>query len=158
MNWAVDRSGLEKITGQKLINFKKKYKELVKKLHPDLNPGIDPKLLEIFYKVIDAYKNGWTEIIDQYYEIIVLSEEFDLNEGLKNYEVEIERLRGKIEKVKAYIEDIKNSYPYIYKDIVESPQEIKNRKKDLEDLIENYKSSIEYLENRLKEIIGNVKY
>ena len=158
MNWAVDRSGLEKITGQKLIDFKKKYKELVKKLHPDLNPGIDPKLLEIFYKVIDAYKNGWTEIIDLYYEIIVLSEEFDLNEGLKNYEVEIERLRGKIEKVKAYIEDIKNSYPYIYKDIVESPQEIKNRKKDLEDLIENYKSSIEYLENRLKEIIGNVKY
>lgn len=157
INWAADRFGLDKITGQELIDFKKKYKELVKKLHPDLNPAIDPKLLEIFYKVVDAYKNGWSEIIDLYYELIVLADDYNTEDDRLNYKAEIGRLKEKIEKIKTSIADIKNSYPYIYKDLLDSQQETQNHKKELDDLIENYKRSNQYLEERLKEIIENVR-
>lgn len=157
INWAADRFGLNKITGQEFIDFKKKYKELVKKLHPDLNPGIDTKMLEIFYKVVDAYKNGWSEIIDLYYELIVLADDYNAEDDRLNYKAEIGRLKEKIEKIKASIADIKNSYPYIYKDLLDSPQETQNHKKELDDLIESYKTSNKYLEDRLKEIIENVK-
>ena len=157
INWAADRFGLDKITGQEFIDFKKKYKELVKKLHPDLNPAIDPKLLEIFYKVVDAYKNGWIEIIDLYYELIILADDYNAEDDRLNYKAEIGRLKEKIEKIKASIADIKNSYPYIYKDLLDSPQETQNHKKELDDLIESYKISNQYLEDRLKDIIENVK-
>ncbi len=157
INWAADRFSSDKITGQEFIDFKKKYKELVKKLHPDLNPGIDTKLLEIFYKVVDAYKNGWSEIIDLYYELIVLADDYNAEDDRLNYKAEIGRLKEKIEKIKASIADIKNSYPYIYKDLLDSPQETQNHKKELDDLIESYKTSNKYLEDRLKEIIENVK-
>lgn len=157
INWADDRFGLDKITGQELIDFKKKYKELVKKLHPDLNPTIDSKMLEIFYKVVDAYKNGWSEIIDLYYELIVLADDYNAEDDRLNYKAEIGRLKEKIEKIKASIADIKNSYPYIYKDLLDSPQETQNHKKELDDLIESYKRSNKYLEDRLKEIIEDVK-
>lgn len=157
INWAADRFGLDKITGQELIDFKKKYKELVKKLHPDLNPAIDPKLLEIFYKVVDAYKNGWSEIIDLYYELIVLADDYNTEDDRLNYKAEIGRLKEKIEKIKTSIAEIKNSYPYIYKDLLDSPQETQNHKKELDDLIESYKTSNKYLEDRLKEIIEDVK-
>ena len=157
INWAADRFGLNKITGQEFIDFKKKYKELVKKLHPDLNPGIDTKMLEIFYKVVDAYKNGWSEIIDLYYELIVLGDDYNAEDDRLNYKAEIGRLKEKIEKIKASIADIKNSYPYIYKDLLDSPQETQNHKKELDNLIESYKTSNKYLEERLKEIIENVK-
>lgn len=157
INWAADRFGLDRITGQEFIDFKKKYKELVKKLHPDLNPGIDTKMLEIFYKVVDAYKNGWSEIIDLYYELIILADDYNAEDDRLNYKSEIGRLKEKIEKIKASIADIKNSYPYIYKDLLDSPQETQNHKKELDDLIESYKISNQYLEDRLKEIIENVK-
>lgn len=157
INRAADRFGLDKITGQEFIDFKKKYKELVKILHPDLNPGIDTKMQEIFYKVVDAYKSGWTEIIDLYYELIVLGDDYNTNCDRLNYKAEIGRLKEKIEKIKASIADIKNSYPYIYKDLLDSPQETQNHKKELDDLIESYKTSNKYLEDRLKEIIENVK-
>lgn len=157
INWAADRFSSDKITGQEFIDFKKKYKELVKKLHPDLNPGIDTKLLEILYKVVDAYKNGWSEIIDLYYELIVLADDYNAEDDRLNYKAEIGRLKEKIEKIKASIADIKNSYPYIYKDLLDSPQETQNHKKELDDLIESYKTSNKYLEDRLKEIIENVK-
>lgn len=157
INWAADRFSSDKITGQEFIDFKKKYKELVKKLHPDLNPGIDTKLLEIFYKVVDAYKNGWSEIIDLYYELIVLADDYNAEDDRLNYKAEIGRLKEKIEKIKASIADIKNSYPYIYKDLLDSPQETQNHKKELDDLIESYKTSNKYLEDRLKGIIENVK-
>lgn len=157
INWAADRFSSDKITGQEFIDFKKKYKELVKKLHPDLNSGIDPKLLEIFYKVVDAYKNGWSEIIDLYYELIVLADDYNAEDDRLNYKSEIGRLKEKIEKIKTSIADIKNSYPYNYKDLLDSPQETQNHKKELDDLIESYKTSNKYLEDRLKEIIENVK-
>ena len=157
INWAADRFSSDKITGQEFIDFKKKYKELVKKLHPDLNPGIDTKLLEIFYKVVDAYKNGWSEIIDLYYELIVLADDYNAEDDRLNYKAEIGRLKEKIEKIKASIADIKNSYPYIYKDLLDSPQETQNHKEELDDLIESYKRFSQYLEDRLKEIIENVK-
>lgn len=129
----------------------------MKKLHPDLNPTIDSKMLEIFYKVVDAYKNGWSEIIDLYYELIVLADDYNAEDDRLNYKAEIGRLKEKIEKIKASIADIKNSYPYIYKDLLDSPQETQNHKKELDDLIESYKRSNKYLEDRLKEIIEDVK-
>ena len=112
---------------------------------------------ENFYKVVDAYKNGWTEIIDLYYELIILADDYNAEDDRLNYKAEIGRLKEKIEKIKASIADIKNSYPYIYKDLLDSPQETQNHKKELDDLIESYKISNQYLEDRLKEIIENVK-
>jgi len=157
INWATDYLSSDKMTGQEYFDFKRKYKELVKRLHPDLNPDLSDQLLEIFYKIVDAYKNGWNEIINIYYELIIIDENMDID-GIKNFKEEIERLKLKIEKIKSSIEQIKTSYPYSYKDIIENPDRVEDYHKKLNELIASYKSSIEYLENRLKELKKNVRY
>lgn len=155
LDWAIDLSEKPLMNPDEMLEFKSKYRDLVKKLHPDLNKDLSESDLDLYYKVVDAYKNGQIDLIRLYHDLIIGKEEKDLKDE-KLIDQEIKRLSENIEKLKESIEKIKNSFPYDKKDLLEDEKEIENEKEAIKNIIKALLKNIEYLEKRIEEITKNV--
>lgn len=155
LDWAIDLSEKPLMNPDEMLEFKSKYRDLVKKLHPDLNKDLSASDLDLYYKVVDAYKNGQIDLIRLYHDLIIGKEETDLKDE-KLIDYEIKRLSENIEKLKESIEKIKDSFPYDKKDLLEDEKEIEIEKEAIKNVIKALLKNIEYLEKRIEEITKNV--
>lgn len=80
LDWAIDLSEKPLMNPEEMLEFKSKYRDLVKKLHPDLNKDLSESDLDLYYKVVDAYKNGQIDLINLYHDLIIGKEEKDLKD------------------------------------------------------------------------------
>lgn len=155
LDWAIDLSEKPLMNPEEMLEFKSKYRDLVKKLHPDLNKDLSESDLDLYYKVVDAYKNGQIDLIRLYHDLIIGKEERDLKDE-KLIAYEIQRISENIEKLKESIEKIKDSFPYDKKDLLENEKEIEIQKETIKNIIKSLLKNIEYLEKRIEEITKNV--
>ena len=133
------------LTGKELKEFKSIYRNIIKKLHPDLNPNVDENSKDLFEKAVAAYQDGDLEMLKVLLELTKLSE----TETTKIDESSIAGLRARkdhleklIEKVKADIENIKQTTPYIWKYFLENPVEKAKRINILETQVRSYEAAI----------------
>ena len=157
LDWAIDWAEKPLMNPNEMLEFKSKYRDLVKKLHPDLNKDLSESDLDLYYKVVDAYKNGQIDLIRLYHDLIIGKEETDLKDE-KLIAYEIQRISENIEKLEKSIEKIKDSFPYDKKDLLEDEKEIENEKEAIKNVIKALLKNIEYLEKRIEEITKNVWY
>lgn len=57
--------------------LKQLYRQLVKRLHPDLNLNLTENELRLFYQTIDAYKNGDMNMLKLIASLVDSGEELD---------------------------------------------------------------------------------
>lgn len=60
---SVGRLSGEFLSEQDTAELKKTYKNIVKRLHPDLNPECDENDIMLFHKAVSAYENGDVEAL-----------------------------------------------------------------------------------------------
>ncbi len=154
MNKALDHSKGRVLTDEETKEIKKTYRNIVKALHPDLHPDITPAQIQLFQNAVQAYENGdlnSLRIISEMVAEPVIPEQSE--NGLTILTKEKERLTRTLELIREQISEIKATYPYTMKDLVEDPEKIAEKKKELEDTINELKEAYDLYAARLKEML-----
>ena len=154
MNDALERSKCEVLSAEESNELKKLYRQVVKALHPDLNPNISKAQLNLFNNAVSAYENGdlnSLRLISAMVAEPVLSDcEENSMETLKNEKKHLIELIGVVYEM---IKKIKNEYPYILKPILKSEEEINKRKSELEVIISQLAESLEFYKVKIAEML-----
>ena len=154
MNKALDHSKGRPLTDEETKEIKKTYRNIVKALHPDLHPDITPAQIQLFQNAVQAYENGdlnSLRIISEMVAEPVIPEKSE--NGLTILAKEKERLSKTIELIRKQITEIKSEYPYTMKDLVDDPEQIANKKAELEETIKELKEAYDIYAARLKEML-----
>ena len=144
---------LRTIPEAEVLEIKSIYRRIAKQLHPDLNPltaGSD-ELIELWNRVALAYNcNDLKELR----ELEVLVNKV-LNEYGEGVEIDIPDIDIEIDELKAEIEKIKTTDPYMYKHIIESDELIIEKKNELGNELAEYTEYEKQLKETLKGFIKN---
>ncbi len=116
-----------------MIEIKKIYRRIVKKIHPDLNSELFKKdeVKELWNRTMLAYQ--WNQL-EELKEIEVLLERFTLD-GSNCF---VENIEERLKKLNHEIESILNTNPYQYKFILEDEQEVEELKESYLQEIKEY--------------------
>lgn len=150
---AVGERAKEKMSSDEVREFKGLYRKLIKKLHPDLHPDQTADKIELFHKVVEAYKTGDTKslkVIDQIVETNIIFETKTTMEGLADYKAQIIKNIG---YVKNDIQKLKTTTPYIWKEILEDPIKKEEKIAELKEAKESFKAAIDTLEDLIKKLL-----
>lgn len=154
MNDAIERSHCEILSEQESRELKNLYRQIVKELHPDINPNITQAQLELFNNAVNAYENGdlnTIRIIAQMLSDFTISDV--KKDAITQLTEERERLVKSLKAVKESIEKIKSEYPYTVKELVQDPKKIAKRKAELENILHQYEEAIAVYKARIEEML-----
>ena len=109
--------------------------------------------LELFHKAVDAYESGDLETIRTIDFLIDSVDTIDLSES------SVDRLKEQIqcckENIEAEMREVRSSFPYNKKDILEDEVRINDEIEELKKALENYREIYAAYEQRLKTILGD---
>ena len=154
MNKALDHSKGRPLTDEETKEIKKTYRNIVKALHPDLHPDVTPAQVQLFQNAVQAYENGDLDSLRIISEMVaepVIPEKSE--NGLTILAKEKERLSKSLELIKEQIAGIKSQYPYTMRELVDDPNQIAEKKAELENTINELKEAYEAYSKRLKEML-----
>ncbi len=152
---AFKQAELDFLTDEDSKLIKKLYKGIVKRIHPDINPLISEDQQELFYKATEAYENGDLTTIQIIFEIVSADNMDDIDSlSPKTLKDEVKRLEDLIETIKADIDSIQTSPPYIWKIYLEDYDKTMEKRKELNEKIDSYKEAIMTEEVRINNLLG----
>ena len=136
-----------KLTDEKTKVFKKLYHDIVRKLHPDLNPDLPAGAAELWERVQTAYKaNYWDELFllsDMADEL--LEGKIDFVESINSMEQikeELSKITNKISDLEKQIADTNKRVPYSYETLLANPAEVMRKREALDEEIKLCKEHI----------------
>lgn len=146
LEFAQVRNSLPSLSEQKSQELKTLYRQVVKALHPDLNPNVSEQGKKLLIKAIEAYSRGDVQTLEVI-EKLVINKEVD-DEGLV---FKKQRLESTLKNVLNQIKDIQMNHPYLLKYKLEDPIQLEKSKQSLISSIEYYQNSIDQMKKELKE-------
>ena len=151
MNEALSRAKLEVLSEEETKLLKKLYKNIVKKLHPDINPLVTDVEKELFYNATEAYKNGDLPSLQIIYDIVCSGDDIE-DEGLsgKSLDDEIERLEGLVGQIQDYINIIKSTPPYTWSIYLEDEKKRRDKLRSLEGDLKSFEEAVRTQEEAIK--------
>jgi len=134
-----------------LLQIKKIYHRMVKKIHPDINPMVNKseELRELWQRVITAYNCNDLKLMQETEVLITKALEQMGNETI---DIEIPDIDEKISELEAEIRKIRETDPYQYKFLLEDPEAVREKKNSLQE----EKNSYEEYGNQLEEILNGL--
>ena len=154
MNKAIDNSKGQPLTDKETKEIKILYRSIAKAFHPDLHPELTPAQMQLFHNALQAYENG---DLDNLRIISEMAEEPNVPEcsenGLSVLVKDKERLTKTMELIRKQISVIKSEYPYTMKELVNSPEQISEKRSELERAITDLKEAYNLYDARIKEIL-----
>lgn len=139
----------------RLSRSKKIYRRLSKLIHPDVNSKTETNefLRELWERVSEAYQHS---NVDDLEDLEILVKKALENLGDEGFELEVEGLEDRIERIENQINEIITSEPYIYNEILESKEKIDGLHNQLSEEYKDYETYLETLKKALNELlIGN---
>lgn len=153
MNDALKRSKAEFLSDEENKELKKLYRKIVKILHPDINPNTSKAQINLFSNAVQAYKTGDLATLR------IIGEMVTNNTFPESYKTpltqlveEKDRLQNLIKLIRNSIEEIKSKYPYTMKIILEDDNKTQQKKKELENIFNQYKELISIYKVKIEEM------
>jgi len=157
INDAIHRAGLTELSKEDTALLKKLYRQIVKKLHPDLNPDVSESELDLFRNAVAAYENADLAIIKSIAiivdEITPGASDFGLFDGLAELRAKKEKYLESQADILAQIDRIKNSFPYDQLDLLEDDTAVKILRNELKMEIEEARKTYQQYETQLKTML-----
>lgn len=145
----------EIVDAYRVSRSKKIYRRLSKLIHPDVNSKTeaDEQLRELWERISEAYQSSDVDELENL-EILVKRALEDL--GDEGFEIELEDIEERIERIEKQINDIVTSEPYTYSEILESREKTEALHNQLDEEYKDYEAYLETLKNALNELLlGN---
>lgn len=154
INEALSRAKLEVLSEEETKLLKKLYKNIVKSLHPDINPSVTDAERELFYKATEAYKDGDLPSLQIIYDIVCSGDDIE-DEGLsgKPLDDEVERLEGLVGQIQDYIDIIKSTPPYTWKIYLEDEKKKRDKLRGLENDLKSFEEAVRTQEEAIKDLM-----
>ncbi len=137
---------------------KKIYRELVKRLHPDMNPNQGEREAKLFQKVVEAYGKGDVAALRLLYsqveEVNTDAESGSLEEQMAvEAQLKSQRdfLQRQVEILREAITRIKQTKPYVLRDYLENSAKGEARQQELEKALQAYEEGIRGYRDQLRE-------
>ncbi len=141
------------ITEKDILEIKRIYHRLVKKIHPDINHAVSTShiLMDLWNRVVSGYNCNDLKSLREL-EVLVNKalEELDL-EGT---DFEIPDIDEKIVELEDEIQRIRETDPYQYKYLLEDADCVAAKKDDLKDELKSYEDYSNQLDEILEGIMG----
>lgn len=152
MNEAIEWSQAEVLSEPETQELKRLYRKIIKALHPDLHPELTDAQLRLFEKAVLAYRNADLNTIRLIYEMADTLPDTEQS-SVEQLRQERERLLELLHMVRDSIEKIKSEFPYTVKELVNDPEQLAERKRQLQSILQEYKKAIDIYEARIKELL-----
>ena len=133
-------------------DLRKLYRKLVRRLHPDVNPDGTENDLKLFQQAVEAYRNGDLSAMRILSVLADTGGKASQNDSPAVLEAERERLNACLETVRAKAEKVRNSFPYVLRDMLEDPAGIEEYRHSLKIRIEQYDVAIRELQTTVDEL------
>ena len=142
----------KRIPQHDLMKIKQIYRRIARKLHPDLNPLTEQheKLMELWQRNLTAYNCNDLKEIEEV-EILVDKALAELGQG--STEITIPDIDVKIKKLYEEIEKIRTTDPYLYRKLLDDPALVKEKNRELDEELKEYKEYAHQLDQQLKQFI-----
>jgi len=146
----------EVVTEKDILEIKRIYHRLVKKIHPDINPSVttSEELMDLWNRIVISYNCNDLKGLQ---ELEVLVKAALENEGLdeEGEVIDIPNIEEKIAGLEEEIRTIMETDPYQYKYLLDDKQAIDDKKEDLRDELRTYEDYSNQLDDVLEEIMGS---
>ncbi len=154
MNEALERSKCKVLSEEENKELKKLYRNIVKNLHPDVNPNVSEAQIRLLDNAVSAYKNGDLAAL-RIIEVMVIDQKLpeQTQDAMSMLVEENERLESMLATIREHISEIKSRYPYTVKDIVEDPQKEQERREEIESILHQYEELIDIYKAKLSEML-----
>lgn len=148
------RLAMDVLSPEDTEELKHLYRTIMKALHPDLNPNLSEAQYQIFLEALDAFERG---DIDKM-RVLILFVEDPQGPGLDysnkcEVKAEIMRLKKAKANLMKAIENIKSSFPYDMKEFLMDPRAVREKRKELRQIIREWQETNRSLRKRLRETI-----
>lgn len=154
MKEAAIRSSSERLTEAETKELKKRYHRIVKALHPDLNPDVTEAQIELFHQAVMAYENGDLLTLRMIDDMVIQEE---LPAKTQDPALVLQTKRDQLQElakiVRDQINEIKVSFPYTEKDLVDDKEKIAERRENLQTLIDDYNTAIKAMQEHIKNLM-----
>lgn len=146
-----------------MMELKKLYRQIVKQLHPDLNPRVGENERKWFANAACAHKNGDLPAMKTIWLLLaenISSDENSLEEGDSLEEMRGRRdfLQNRYDTLIQEIKTIKSSFPYNQKDFLRDEAKVAARVDELHGLAEQYRTTYAEYERKLNETLTSTDY
>lgn len=148
MNEALERSEMGVLSEEESQKHKQLYRQIVKQLHPDLNPNISEAQEQLFFKAVEAYEKGMTEVLEMIAETVSspTTETLPIKDSLMD---EKKRLEAIVKKIQNQIASIKRDFPYLFKEFMKDEETRMAHREELEQELDYYKEGIKQYETAI---------
>ncbi len=154
MNAALKRSKGTFLTDDETAELKKLYRSIVKSLHPDLNPDLTDAQITLFHNAVNAYENGDIQAIRAIAVMVSAPPTPQDNvDGIKLLIKEKERFLSLLQSIKDSIANIKSTYPYTMRPIIQDEKKTAERKAELETIIAEWEDALAAYTTKIKEMM-----
>ena len=141
------------LTDEESSELKKLYTLIVKKLHPDINPNTTEEQHAQFIDAVNAYKNAnlsELRIIYLLLDKLSVTETENTMEKLKSRK---ELLLNEKEYMLNEIHNIKDTFPYNVKNLLQDENKLKYKIDELSKLLTEYQEQYNNIEDKLKDML-----
>ncbi len=148
----------EPISRSEVLQIKKIYRRIAKKIHPDIHPGtLDiPILSDLWNMVTDAYDRSDLKSLEEL-EIQINSVLRELGDDVPDEDVP--DIEEKIKALEEEIDKIISTDPYQYIFLLEDEEKVQELKEDLSEELEAYSRYEKQLKEILRQIVsGGAKF
>ena len=157
----IENARLKKSVAGKILSkdetaeLKKLYTQIVKKLHPDINPNTTHEQHLQFNDAVNAYKNGSLSELRIIHLLVekmsFVAEESTMDKLLTRKSL----LLNEKEYLQNEIQKIKNTFPYNIKKLLLDEDLLQSKINELSTLLNDYTEQYKAIENHLKDISKN---
>ncbi len=153
VNEALERSNAKVLSKEDERELKSTYRQIVKVLHPDINPDATETQIDLFRKAVFSYENGDLQTLRIIHSLTQdISDDFEAVDFAILTE-EKRRLTDSIEKVKDEISRTKAAYPYLLKEIIDDPKKLQERQEKTKEYITILTKQIEVYKVKIEEMM-----